>query len=125
MYLLDTSAAIALISNGRFADRVEKVIENGDFCLSTFVSWELLKGAKDKDFFYLLGFVRAIFNEPFDLDVAEVASEVYIEQKRKGSMLCLVDFLIAATCIAKGHTLITLDSDFKKIKGLSLVHISK
>ncbi|MBI2172939.1 MAG: type II toxin-antitoxin system VapC family toxin [Candidatus Aenigmarchaeota archaeon] len=77
--------------------------------------YEILNGTDEEsvqDFFSSL----SIFD--FDKKSAREASKILKDLSRKGSLIGEMDILIGAICIANDAKLITLDKDFKKVKGL-------
>ncbi len=55
-----------------------------------------------------------------DLEIIELACEIYVDLQRKGFTIQEQDILIAATAIARGLTLVSNDSDLLRVEGLSL-----
>ncbi|MHC5718841.1 MAG: PIN domain-containing protein, partial [Nostoc sp.] len=54
-----------------------------------------------------------------DLEIIEVACEIYVDLQRRGFTIQEQDILIAATAIARGLTLVSNDSDLLRVEGLS------
>jgi len=55
-----------------------------------------------------------------DLEIIEIACEIYVDLQRRGFTIQEQDILIAATAIARGLTLVSNDSDLLRVEGLSL-----
>ncbi|MBN3945986.1 MAG: type II toxin-antitoxin system VapC family toxin [Nostoc sp. NMS7] len=55
-----------------------------------------------------------------DLEIIELACEIYVDLQRRGLTIQEQDILIAATAIARGLTLVSNDSDLLRVEGLSL-----
>ena len=53
---------------------------------------------------------------PFERDDAKIAAYIWSKLKSKGTMINDADILIAAVCIGNKQKLLTIDSDYKKIK---------
>ena len=59
---------------------------------------------------------------PFDIRCAEVRAEIHEYLRQRGTLIGERDLQIAATALAGGHQLATLNlSEFERIPGLSLV----
>ena len=57
-----------------------------------------------------------------DADAARKASEIWAELKTSGNMIRIIDILIGAIILTKGHcTILSNDKHFDKIKGLNPV----
>ncbi len=55
-----------------------------------------------------------------DLEIIELACEIYVDLQRRGFTIQEQDILIAATVIARGLILVYNDSDLLRVEGLSL-----
>ncbi|MEH2330879.1 type II toxin-antitoxin system VapC family toxin [Nostoc sp.] len=55
-----------------------------------------------------------------DLEIIELACEIYVDLQRRGFTIQEQDILIAATAIARGLILVSNDSDLLRVEGLSL-----
>lgn len=55
-----------------------------------------------------------------DLEIIELACEIYVDLQRRGFTIQEQDILIAATVIARRLTLVSNDSDLLRVEGLSL-----
>lgn len=55
-----------------------------------------------------------------DLEIIELACEIYVDLQRRGFSIQEQDILIAATAIARGLILVSNDSDLLRVEGLSL-----
>ncbi|MEH2040331.1 type II toxin-antitoxin system VapC family toxin [Nostoc sp.] len=55
-----------------------------------------------------------------DLEIIELACEIYVDLQRRGFTIQEQDILIAATAIARGLTLVSNDSDLLRVEGLRL-----
>ena len=63
---------------------------------------------------------------PFGLSEARRHAELWADLSRKGKLVGAHDMLIAATALARGDTLATLNQrEFKSVTGLRLAPISK
>ncbi len=55
-----------------------------------------------------------------DLEIIELACEIYVDLQRRGFNIQEQDILIAATAIARGLILVSNDSDLLRVEGISL-----
>ncbi|MEH2199048.1 PIN domain-containing protein [Nostoc sp.] len=55
-----------------------------------------------------------------DLEIIELACEIYVDLQRRGLKIQEQDIFIAATAIARGLILVSNDSDLLRVEGLSL-----
>ena len=68
----------------------------------------------------------ALSVDDIGMDTLEAASKVYVSLKQQGQMIDDSDILIGASCIARGHILITDNTrHFDRIDGLSIENWSK
>jgi tRNA(fMet)-specific endonuclease VapC len=55
-----------------------------------------------------------------DLEIIELACEIYVDLERRGLKIQEQDILIAATAIARGLILVSNDSDLLRVQGIKL-----
>ncbi|MEH2358133.1 PIN domain-containing protein [Nostoc sp.] len=55
-----------------------------------------------------------------DIEIIELACEIYVDLQRRGFTIQEQDILIAATAIARGLTLVSNDSDLLRVQGINL-----
>lgn len=55
-----------------------------------------------------------------DLEIIELACEIYVDLQRRGFTIQEQDILIAATAIARGLILVSNDSDLLRVQGINL-----
>ena len=103
--------------------------EQEEFFISVITASELLHGvlrANDPTIrSRRSAFVEGILNNfsilPIDLSVARSHSQLWATLQTQGKMIGIHDSWIAATCIAKGMSLITYNiKEFDRVPGLSL-----
>ena len=59
---------------------------------------------------------------PFDAREARAAAELFVELRRAGTPIGERDLMIAATAVANGHSLVTLNTaEFSRIPGLDIL----
>jgi tRNA(fMet)-specific endonuclease VapC len=125
-YLLDTNACIYYL-NGSHPALVERVLEAGPqrLAVSSVTVAELHFGAarsgrpranRDR----VRALLRELETSPFDDDCAEIFGRLKSELFKAGTPLTDFDIAIAASALAGGRTLVTSDSDMRKIRGLSI-----
>ena len=66
---------------------------------------------------------RDVPPEEFNLDVWNIAAELYVQMRQKGQPIDDVDLMIAAFCITNDYTLVTNNTrHFERIDRLKLVN---
>lgn len=69
---------------------------------------------------YLLSILRVV---PFDLDAARHHAAIWATLQATGTLIGSHDLLIAATALAQGYGVITLNTgEFRRVPGLSVVN---
>jgi predicted nucleic acid-binding protein len=130
--IFDTSVLIGL---ERASSRLDKFIlgREGEPCgVSAITVSELLHGVHRADsekrriireaFVEKIIEVFAIF--PFDLAAARIYARIWASLAQKGRVVGAHDLIIAATCIALGFSLATLDlGDYGLIEGLDIARL--
>ncbi len=124
MILLDTSV---LVEHFRKKDKTSTFFyhlaeRHDEFAISTITHYEIFCGSNDsQDAFW-----EVLFNNltilPFDVSCSMAATKIYKTLKAKGLLIDLADLAIAATAIAHGVSLCTLnEKHFKRVEDLSLI----
>ncbi len=93
------------------------------FAIPTIVEYEILRGDKKKDEFWirLFGQMQTL---PFDKLCAHEAANIYKILKDKNKLIEMHDILIAAICLRNKYRLASLNKrHFERIDGLTLVNI--
>lgn len=125
MYVLDSSAVIELMKNGPRAAKLLEVLGD-DEIQTTSVTWhELLVGTetpRQREFLEELFLDAAILEH--DQKAAEAGAQIEQELKRKGALIGPRDILMAGICKARNVTLMSLDTDFSRVRGLKVQVIS-
>lgn len=127
--VLDSSILIGVEKGHIDLEKKIKGKEELDFFLSVISASELLHGiwraqtAKVQS--RRSAFVEEILTHfpiiEIDLNIARIHAQLWAQLIRKGKLIGSHDLWIAATCIAYGHTLITLNTkEFKIVPGLKL-----
>jgi len=116
---LDTSVLIEFYRN---KDKSKsfwfQLAKKYQFSIPAIVKYEILRGDKKKDEFWL-----EIFNHisilPFDSDCADFASEIYLKLKLSNQLIATDDLLIAATALKDNLKIATLNANhFQRIENL-------
>jgi len=112
-YLLDTSFLIDLMNGEERATRVHEQTK-GEQSTSTVCVYELAK---------FEGFEGSYLENksvlPFSPEDAERAGEVFRRLRSDGEPIGETDSMIAGTAVSRNLTLITRDTDFEKVTGLT------
>ncbi len=120
MYFLDSSAIIELFKSTEKGIAIEKEIMNNMITTSVINVHELLIGATEKELPSVSEFFNSHIIVEFDKESAFRSAMIYKELKKQGEMINKFDILIASICQTNNFTMLTCDSDFKKIKGLKI-----
>lgn len=112
-YLLDTSFLIDLMKGEGNAKRLHEKTK-GEQSTSTVCVYELAK-FEDFDGSYLAN--KSVL--PFSSEDADRAGDVFRRLRRDGEPIGETDSMIAGTAISRDLTLITRDTDFEKVTGLT------
>ena len=79
-------------------------------------------GVRARRFAFVDGLLHLIPVQPFGLPEARRHAELWAALAHEGTMIGAHDLLIAATALAHGHALATLDQrEFRQVPGLRLV----
>ncbi len=121
--LIDTSVIIEhLRKQDRRKSALYRIAGDYELCTSTIVEFELYIGAIDSQKFRD---VREILERyeilPFTSDVAQVAARTYLDLKAANQLIEMRDLFIAATALAYGLPLMTLNAGhFDRVEQLQL-----
>lgn len=127
--IFDTSVLIGLERASSELDKLIPGREGELFGISAITVSELLHGVhradSEKRRIVRKAFVEKIIEVfpvfPFDLGAARIYAAVWASLARRGKAVGAHDLIIAATCIAMGFSLVTLDlRDYGLIEGLDI-----
>jgi len=122
--VVDTSVLIEYFrSKDKLATRLYRLIQDGRrMVLSVIVLFEIWAGADASQRDFWRDFFRGAVRLPFDERVAEIAADIFRTLRRKNIRLESCDVFIAATAIADGLPLVTLNrKHFEQIDGVELL----
>jgi tRNA(fMet)-specific endonuclease VapC len=126
---VDTSVLVAIEREGLPLDSLYKVQPGAQLVLSAISVSELLHGyhraQPEKRRRQRENFIASLLAEldvlPFDLRVARVHARLWAELVRRGQMIGPYDLIIAATAVAYGVPLATLNfKEFQRVDGLEV-----
>jgi tRNA(fMet)-specific endonuclease VapC len=122
---LDTSVAIHFLNGDTTI--TERVLALPEIVLPMVVVGELLFGAENstrplQNLPRYLEFIAACVAMPLARETATMYARTRLALKRKGRPIPMNDIWIAAQCLAHGWVLVTDDTDFDYVDGLSLEH---
>jgi tRNA(fMet)-specific endonuclease VapC len=120
---LDTSVAIRFLNGDTTI--AERVLALPEIVLPIVVVGELLFGAENstrplQNLPHYLEFMEACVVVPLDRETAAMYARTRLALKRKGRPIPMNDIWIAAQCLEHGWVLVTDDTDFDYVDGLSL-----
>ena len=128
--VVDTSVWISLERSGRPIGTLLDAFPDQEIVIAAITASELLAGAhlantskrRQAREQVVAAIVRAVTVVPFDLTVAHVHAKLWAELTSRGDMIGAHDLQIAATAMALGHSVITLDvREFRRVPGLTVV----
>ena len=122
MICLDTGVLIEFYrSKNKQKTFLFELIQDYQLAVSAIVKYEILRGDKKKDKFWIT-FFEQIKILPFDDKYSQIASEIYKVLKQQNHFIGTDDILIASTAIANERKLATLNKkDFQKISNVELI----
>ena len=132
-YLLDTSVYSQPLKKDPVPQVIRKWEEVGDnsCCISVFCEMEVLQGIKISRSEKLFDMYKTILKNripvfPFTAEEAEIYADIQARLIQTGIRRPVIDLCIAATSIAQGCTLVTLNTkDFSSIPGLVIENWSE
>jgi len=123
MILLDTSVLIEMF---RVKDKTATYFyqlskTDNEFAISILTHYEIFRGSSNFQDIFWTNFLKTIEIIPFDIASSNEASKIYKLLKAQNKMIDFADLLIAATAIAHGLSLATLNlKHFGKIPDLHI-----
>ncbi len=98
-----------------------KISQKYKFAIPTIVKYEVLRGDKIRDKFWI-EFFKGTQILPFDDECSQIASEIYKNLKKNRNLIGTDDILIASIAIKNNYKLATLNKkDFIRINGIKLI----
>lgn len=124
-FMLDTNTVSHLLKKHPAVARRVVTVPITSLCISAITQGELLFGlAKRPDATTLHGVVREFLRRvdvlPWDATTAEVYGPVRASTQREGRVLAPMDLLIGAHALSVDAVLVTNDSAFGQLPGLSI-----
>ena len=117
MYLLDSSAILEIIND---TQKSKEIISDltGDLFTTPFSLYEIFYGIKQSELTFIEKLLTTLTVVNFDTSSSFIAVTIMRDLEKTGKKINLVDVFIASVAISHDLTLISLDNDFKKIRGL-------
>jgi len=119
--IFDTSTVLKILKDEKFLESL-KISE--EVKITSITVYELLRGASyiklvqhsDKEINVILKLISELNVLPFTEEDARIASAIWAKLKKEGKTVSDADVLIASICINNNERLVTLDTDFLKVK---------
>ena len=121
--IFDTSVVLKILKERNFLKAVESKIDDEVKVTSVSV-YELLRGTtyirliyhSEKELNVILSLISEVKILPMENEDAKIAAYIWAKLREKGITISDADILIASICIRNNEKLLTLDTDFEKIK---------
>ena len=129
IYMLDTNICIYAISNNHPNENVRKKIAEHvgkDICISSITFSELEYGVNrsstpEKNWAALYQFLSAIPVLDYDTEAAKEYGDIRATLEKQGTVIGMMDYLIAAHARSKGFTIVTNNTkEFSRVYGLTV-----
>ena len=119
---LDTGVLIEFYrSKLKYKTFLFKLAQEYQFAVPAIVKYEVLRGDKKNDVFWISFFDKSKVLS-FDDKCSQIASTIYKDLKQKNKLIGTDDILIASTAIRNNYRLATLNKkDFSRISDLDLI----
>ena len=117
MYLLDSSAILEIINDTQKSKEIILDLK-GDLFTTPFSLYEVFYGVRQSELTFIEKLLTTLTVVNFDTNSSFVAVTLMRDLEKRGRKINLVDVFIASIAISHDLTLVSLDKDFKKIKGL-------
>lgn len=116
MYLLDSSVAIELLTEGKRSETAISFINDEEVAIASPTVHEVLAGVKNED--ENRNKLNAVIVLDYDKESAEISARLERDLKKTGQLLGIFDMLIASVAIRHKLPLVTFDKAFSRVKGL-------
>lgn len=117
MYLLDTSVAIELLTEGKRNETAISFIKDEEVAIASITIHEILVGVKNEDE-SRNKLISAVTILDYDKESAEISAQLERNMKKTGRLLGIFDMLIASVAIRHKLPLVTFDKAFSSVKDL-------
>ncbi|HLJ81632.1 MAG TPA: type II toxin-antitoxin system VapC family toxin [Ktedonobacterales bacterium] len=130
-YLLDNGPLVALVKGRPGAERLMRPwVEHDEATTSILVYGEALEYFKTSpDYFRhrrnLRALLQGVTAYRLSYPILERYADLLLALRPGGRLIGDIDTLIAATALEHGLTVIALDSDYTRVPGLSVMHLSR
>ncbi len=121
--IFDTSVILQILKDADFYRSIKSTIDE-DVKITSISVYELLRGAmyiklvkhSEKEMNVILGLISELSVLPFGYEEGKIASYLWTRLREKGVTISDADVMISAVCIGNEEKLVTLDTDFDRIK---------
>ncbi|MBI4406389.1 type II toxin-antitoxin system VapC family toxin [Candidatus Micrarchaeota archaeon] len=123
MYLLDSTALVEIIKASTKGQKIKEIIGQLPIAFSSITSFEILAGSRAAEKQKISDVMQGAHIFSFDHEAGIISASLSRELKKTGKTVEPLDIFIAAVALKNDLTLITLDSDFKRIPNLKAIVI--
>ncbi len=125
-YLLDTNIISAVLNRNKAIEKkLEETAVDSPICFSMITYYEIRRGLlavhatrKMRHFNELCEEFSAVLLD--DLEIADQASQIFVNLKKQGELIQDADILIAATALVHNMIMVSDDKHFRRIAGLTV-----
>ncbi len=122
MILLDTSVVVEILRGTEIGKKLSTQLSGKPYALSTLTINELLVGVNLRRKEAIKLFIESCNKISVDEEIAYKSVEIEDDLRTQGQLIGKMDIFIAATSIVHRLPLLSMDKDFKKVKGLNLTY---
>lgn len=123
-FVLDSSALIEVAEGRPMGEKILSIVGEEEFNLTSITIHEVLVGVSSpRQKFVYQGLFAAAHIFEHDRRAAEHGASIEKGLREGGALIGRSDIFILAICAANKATLVTVDKDFKKIKGHQILII--
>ena len=121
MAVLDSSALIEILLGTKKGEEIKRIIREEGASITSISIHEVMMGARPHEWQEVREFLESFEIIPFEEKAAFKSVEIEEALMKKGRPIGKLDCMIAAVCLILEVPLITADSDFSRVEGLTVI----
>ena len=123
MIILDTSALIEITRGNDKGKKIIEIIKEDNYATTSINMHELLILTRKEEKSKFREFFNSLRIFPYSRKCVEKSVNIEKALMQSGNLINRIDILIGSICLAQEASILTLDLDFNKIKGLKVMVI--